>query len=107
MGFVVSHPFAIKKAKEWGTELVQEQAVKDLAGTDQLFALCAPPVVALHVLVEDLLEVGYYGVAAQRGGELAVDINRRLWLFKRAGQADAEVGVLRLSGTVDDAAHDS
>jgi hypothetical protein len=29
--FVVSHPFARKKAKGWGTEMVQEQAVTDLA----------------------------------------------------------------------------
>jgi hypothetical protein len=27
---VVSHPFARKKAKGWGTELVQNQTVKDL-----------------------------------------------------------------------------
>jgi hypothetical protein len=30
LGFVVSHPFAKKKAKGWGTEMVQEQAVTDL-----------------------------------------------------------------------------
>ena len=29
-GFVVSHPFARKKAKGWGTVLVQNQKVKDL-----------------------------------------------------------------------------
>ena len=29
-GFMVSHPFARKNAKGWGTEMVQEQAVTDL-----------------------------------------------------------------------------
>jgi hypothetical protein len=27
---MVSHPFAKKKAKGWGTELVEEETVKDL-----------------------------------------------------------------------------
>ena len=31
LGLVVSHPFARKKAKGWGTELVQKHTVRDLA----------------------------------------------------------------------------
>jgi hypothetical protein len=31
LGFALSHPFARKKAKGWGTEMVQKQAVRDLA----------------------------------------------------------------------------
>ena len=34
LAFVVSHPFARKKAKGWGTEFVQDQAVRDLAVRD-------------------------------------------------------------------------
>src|ERR1017187_7552226 len=30
LGFTLSHPFARKKAKGWGTEMVQKQAVRDL-----------------------------------------------------------------------------
>jgi hypothetical protein len=31
---VVSHPFARKKAKEWGTEFVQDYAVDDKLGIE-------------------------------------------------------------------------
>jgi len=34
LGFVLSHPFARKKAKGWGTELVQEQAVYEEVVSD-------------------------------------------------------------------------
>src|ERR1039458_1188831 len=34
MGFALSHPFARKKAKGWGTEMVQRQAVRDVAGKE-------------------------------------------------------------------------
>ena len=30
LGFAVSHPFAKKNAKGWGTEMVHKQAVRDL-----------------------------------------------------------------------------
>ncbi len=63
------------------------------------------PVVALHVVVEDLLELGDDGIAAQRSRKLAVDVDRRNGILECARQADAEVGVLRFAGAVDDAAH--
>src|SRR3974390_452533 len=73
---------------------------------DQFLALGALAVVALYVLVEDLLELGDYGIAAQRGVELAVDVNGSLGFLKGAWQADAEIGVLRFAGAVDHATHD-
>jgi hypothetical protein len=43
MRFVLSHPFARKKAKGWGTELVQIHTVRDL--DEKLFsAVIASPV---------------------------------------------------------------
>jgi hypothetical protein len=38
-GFAVSHPFARKKAKGWGTETVQEQAVRDQSETIRAVSL--------------------------------------------------------------------
>src|SRR5271157_1357759 len=69
-------------------------------------ALCALAVVALDVAIEDLLELGYDGVAAEGGGEFAVDVDGGFGLLEGAGEADAQVGVLGFAGTVDDAAHD-
>ena len=74
--------------------------------SDEFAALGGLAVVALDVVVEDLLELGDDGVAAQRGRELAVDVDGSDGILKSAGQADAEVGVLRFAGAVDDAAHD-
>src|ERR1035437_3382696 len=65
------------------------------------------PVVALHILIEYLLELSDNRLAAQGGVELAVHIDRRLGLLKGARQADAQVGVLGFSRTVDHAAHRS
>jgi len=36
LAFAVSHPFARKKANGWGTELVQNQSVKDLVPKEEL-----------------------------------------------------------------------
>ena len=61
------------------------------SGANQLFFFA---VVAFDVLVEDFFELGHDGVAAQRGGELAINVDRGLGLFKRAGQTDAQISVL-------------
>ena len=45
------------------------------------------------------------GVAAQRGGELAVDVHGRDGLLESARKRDADVRVLRFAGSVDDASH--
>src|SRR5688572_9169056 len=46
------------------------------------------------------------GVATERGSELAVDIDGCDGFLKCAGQRDADVRVLGLTGSVDDATHD-
>ena len=43
----------------------------------------------LNVVVEDLLELGHYGVAVERLQELAVYVDRGFGLFEGAGEADA------------------
>ncbi len=63
------------------------------------------PVVALHVVVEDLLELRHNRVAAQRRRQLAVDVDRSDRVLEGAGQADAEIGVLGFAGAVHHAAH--
>src|ERR1035441_9033130 len=73
---------------------------------DQFPALCARPVVALDVAVQNLLEPGYDGVAAQRSREFAVNVDGGFGFLEGAGEADAEVRVFRFAGAVDDAAHD-
>ena len=45
--------------------------------------------------------------APHRRDVLAVDVDRTVRRFARAGQADADVGALRLARAVDDATHDS
>src|ERR1035441_2870889 len=72
----------------------------------KLPALRPLPVVALDIPVEDLLELGHDGVAAEGGGEFAVDVDGSLRLFKGAGQTDSKVGVLGFARPVDHAAHD-
>src|SRR5690606_30261524 len=60
---------------------------------------------ALDVADHHLLEIGRQRRAAQRCRLPAVDEHRRGRLFAGAGQRDADVGVLALARTVDDAAH--
>src|ERR1700722_5247272 len=62
-------------------------------------------VMGRDVLIQDDDELRHDGLAAQRHGELAVDVNGRNRLFEGAGQRDPDVGVLRFSGTIDHAAH--
>src|SRR6201747_2250468 len=59
-----------------------------------------------NVVVEDDLELFDDVVSLEGHGEFAVDVDRRLGLFEGAGERDADVGVLGLAGSVDDAAHD-
>ena len=73
---------------------------------DEFGALRLLAVVGFDVVVEDLLELGDDGVAAEGGGELAVDVDGSDGILEGAGKTDAEVGVLGFSGAVDDAAHD-
>src|SRR5216683_5228911 len=60
---------------------------------------------ALDVVDHHGLEIGRERRAAQGRGLLAVDEDRRGRLLAGAGQRDADVGVLALARTVDDAAH--
>ena len=60
---------------------------------------------AFDIPVEDLLELGYYGVAVEGLVELAVDIHRGFGFFERAGETYTQVGVLGFAGAVDYAAH--
>src|SRR3954449_10657789 len=64
------------------------------------------PVFFLDVALDDLVELVGDVLAAQREGLLAVDEDRGSWCLAGAGQADADVGMLALARTVDDAAHD-
>src|SRR5688572_1402132 len=63
------------------------------------------PVVLLHVGFDDRLELLGDALALERHGFLAVDVHRRHWDFARAGQADADVGVLRFARTIYHAPH--
>src|SRR5262245_40594118 len=65
----------------------------------------AGAVAALDVVDHHGLEVGGERRAAQGRGLLAVDEHRRGRLLAGAGERDADVGVLALARTVDDAAH--
>src|ERR1700693_612028 len=71
---------------------------------DRLF-LIHMRVVGIDVLVQNTDELGYDGIPAERGGELAIHVNRGDRLFESARQGDAEISVLRFAGAVDDAAH--
>src|SRR5262249_7255500 len=55
------------------------------------------------VVVEDLEELGHDAVALERELEGAVHEDGRLGLLEGAGQGDADVRVLALARTVDDA----
>ena len=58
-----------------------------------------------NVFIQNLLEVLDDGVAAESGHEAAVDVDGGFGLFEGAGERDADVGMLRFAGSVDDAAH--
>src|SRR5215468_12591861 len=58
------------------------------------------------VVVEDLQELGHDAVALERELEGAVHEDGRLGLLEGAGQRDADVRVLALAWSVDDAPHD-
>src|SRR5690349_6074607 len=60
----------------------------------------------LDVVFHDLLELFRNVRPAQCSRLLPVDENRSSGLFARAGQRDADVGMLAFPGAVDDAAHD-
>ena len=64
------------------------------------------PVALLHVVVEDDLKLFDDLVALEGGEEFAVDVDGGLGFFEGAGEGDADVGVLRLAGSIDDASHD-
>src|SRR5216110_2990535 len=66
----------------------------------------ASGVVRVHVVIENLDELGDDFVAFEGGEEASIDVDGGFRFFERAGQRDAEAGVLRFSGAVDDAAHD-
>src|SRR5678816_3397934 len=62
-------------------------------------------VLVLHVAIDNRLELLRDALALQRHGLLAVDVDRRDRHLARSRQADADVGVLRLTRPVDHAAH--
>src|SRR3990172_8965498 len=64
-----------------------------------------PHIVGFDVLVQDLEELWHDVLAPEGGEEPPVHVDRRFRLLGGAGQRDADVGVLRLAGTVHDAAH--
>src|SRR6266513_1595153 len=59
----------------------------------------------LDVGLEDALELVDEPLTAERAIEAAVDEDRGDRLLECARQRDADIGVLRLPGAVDDAAH--
>src|SRR4051812_41477080 len=65
-----------------------------------------PAVAALDVVEDERLEVPREARAAQGDGLAAVDKDRGRGLLAGAGQGDSDIGVLRLSRPVHDAAHD-
>src|SRR5687768_3247753 len=62
-------------------------------------------VLLADVALDDRLEFLGDALALERHGLLAVDVHRRHRHFAGARQADADMGVLRLAGAVDHAAH--
>src|SRR4051812_39093818 len=59
-----------------------------------------------HIVLDQRLELLGDALAFQRHGLLAVDVDRRDRPLARAGQADADVRLLALAGSVDHASHD-
>src|SRR4029078_13062536 len=59
----------------------------------------------LHVVLDDRLELLGDALAFERHRLRAVDVHRRDRIFVRTGQADADVGVLGFTRTIDHAAH--
>src|SRR5262250_2325802 len=75
------------------------------AETRQALLLLRDGVALRDVIVEDLEELGHDAVALERELEGAVYEYGRLGLLEGAGQGDADVRVLALARTVDDASH--
>src|SRR3954468_21009925 len=67
--------------------------------------LRADAVTLVDVVDHQRLELGGDGRPAQRAKLLAVHEHRGGRRFAGAGQGDADVGVLRLAGAIDDATH--
>src|SRR5208283_578165 len=84
-------------------ERTWRQGTVGLAASDQLLFY---RVVRIHVVVENLDEFSDDVVALERQHEAAVNVNRSFRFFEGSGQRDADVGMLRLAGAIDDAAHD-
>src|SRR4051812_35270180 len=61
---------------------------------------------SLDIVDHHLLEIGGDRGTAQGHRLLAVDEHRRCWRLAGARQRDADVGMLALARSVDDAAHD-
>src|SRR5450755_5008475 len=59
----------------------------------------------VYVLVEKFDELDDDVIATQRQFQFAVDVNGRHWFLKRAGQRNADVGMLGLTGAVNNATH--
>src|SRR4051812_15025215 len=73
--------------------------------------MCSPCIAgrgvrALDVILDQLLKFFGDALALERRAFFAIDINGGDRSLARAGQADADVGVLALAGTVHDTAHD-
>src|SRR6476661_10615801 len=60
---------------------------------------------ARDVALQDGKELGDDALALERDHQTAIDVDRRLGLFERPGQGDADVRVLGLARPVYDAAH--
>src|SRR5271170_1393383 len=63
------------------------------------------PVPPLYILVQNLLELLHNPVALQSCVELPIDIHRSLGLLKRPRQGNPDIGMLRLTWPIHDAAH--
>src|SRR6202034_811053 len=84
---------------------LQRRAARSLTRSRSSCAALQTRVAARHVLLDDLLEFLGDLLALERDGLRAVLVHRCHRTLAGAWQADAEVGVLALAGTVDDAAH--
>src|SRR5471032_874654 len=58
-------------------------------------------VVTLHIIQDNVLEFFHDALAAQGDDFFAIDKHRRGRRFASAGQADADVGMLRFTGAVE------
>src|ERR1700722_11693970 len=63
-------------------------------------------VVRVHVVVENLDELGHDMVAFESSEEASIYVDGSFRFFEGTGQRNSEARVLGFSGAVDDAAHD-